>query len=407
MAEGVKSLNGVIFWGGPNEEKTKRQTKWDHDILINASKSDKLGILSDPESLVPIFMEEEIESLKTEELYKGAMKYSHKKRILEVLTGLNYTTFKVYGKDLDYKEIAQRLISLGAKEKKPHIEIKVPDRPPLLDERVVKSRRYNYPEENKKKDEKKGKKYTISATIKSLIGIIFVAAFCYFIYYEAFVPKYVPIPLPPEGFLGVKGDMVGFLIEDKLTLLKFAEDMEDKNLTPTTTFYVNEKTNITNKIVVDRVIDESGETIYNIRNRQVEFSSDIYGYELVRGSDFEYDSYKNIRKPEGDWSKYGELGTGDVEMIVIPGRLYERDNGDFLGMGKGYAKMSAPEEELGSRFYDVLADNESYFTAIYGLRTQKTVRIFGQIEKTFTASEGRNRADRILFQFKPIYVRAQ
>jgi len=121
---------------------------------------------------------------------------------------------------------------------------------------------------------------------------------------------------------------------------------------------------------------------------------------------FKFDTYNNRTAGEADWSNYGHLGTGKAKQIVIRGRIVEMEDGFYLSLGGGFAKLGDITEE-GERFYDKFTDSESYIGALYSLNAGRPVYVYGQIEKTFTPREGRNSKDKKLFSFRITYVRSR
>jgi len=408
MAEVGINYSNIIFWGELNEDKSKSPTKWNHDILINFTYANKSIPLDDPDDIISILLNEDKENIEKSFLYEGVDEYKikGKKGFAEVSKGLEYTIVKLYGKDFDLEEITSRLTDSGAKNKKPHLEIEIPDRPKLLDENILTGFRYNYSEEEKEKDTSLSRKKTIISVFRGIFYIIVSALVIGFIVYEAFITKYKDITPPTENFIAKKGNLMGYNVEGNLTLFSFANPVEELGIDESSLIFIPETEEVTDRIIVEKATDSLGNVLYEKGVRQVEFTSSVEGYDYVTANQFRFDTYRNKTAGEADWSQYGYLGTGKAKQIVVRGRIVEMEDGYFLSIGLGYAKLGDLAEE-GERFYDKLVDSESYIVALFSLKSGRPVYVYGQIERTFTSKEGRNKTDKKLFAFRALYMRSR
>jgi len=408
MAKVGINVSDIIFWGEVNEEKSKSPTKWDHDILMNFTYANKFIPLDDHDDIISILLNEDRENIEKSFIYEGVDEYmvKGKKGFAEVSKGMEYTIVKLYGKDFDLEEITSRLTVSGVKNKKPHLEIKIPDIPKLLDGNILTGFRYKYSDEEKEKDSSLSKKKTIMSVSKGFLYTILFALVIGFIVYEAFITKYKDITPPTENFIAKKGNLIGYNVEGNLTLFSFANLVEELGIDEGLLFFIPETEEVTDRIIVEKAKDSLGSVLYEKGVRQVEFMSSVEGYDYARANQFRFDTYRNKTAGEADWSQYGYLGTGKAKKIVIRGRVVEREDGYFLSIGLGYAKLGDLADE-GERFYDNLVDSESYITALFSLKSGRPVYVYGQIEKTFTSREGRNKTDKKLFVFRALYMRSR
>ena len=408
MAKVGINVSDIIFWGEINEEKSKSPTKWNHDILINFTYANKSIPLDDPDDVISVLFNEDRENIEKSFLYEGVDEYTvkGKKGLAEVSKGLEYTIVKLYGKDFDLEEITSRLTVSGAKNKKPNLEIEIPDRPKLLDGNILTGFRYKYSEEEKEKDTTLSRNKTIMSVFRGVIYIVFSALVIGFIVYEAFITKYKDITPPTEDFIAKKGNLMGYNVEGNLSLFSFANPVEELGINEGSLIFVPETEEVTDRIIVEKATDSLGNVLYEKGVRQVEFASSVDGFDYARANQFRFDTYRNKTAGEADWSQYGYLGTGKAQQIIIRGRVVEMEDGYFLIMGLGYAKLGDLADE-GKRFYDNLVDSESYITALFAIKIGRPVYVYGQIEKTFTSREGRNKTDKKLFSFRALYMRSR
>jgi len=408
MAEVGIKLSDIIFWGEVNEDKSKSPTKWDHDILINFTYSGKLTPIDDPDYIIPILFNEEKEKIEKRALYEGVDEYRLKdtKIFVEVSRGLEYTIVKLYGKDFDLEEITSRLTSSGSKNMKPHLEVNIPDSPKLLDKNVLENFTYKYSEEEKEKDASKSKKKTIISVLKGILYTILAALVIGFIVYEGFIPKLKDVTQPKENFIAKKGNLIGYNLEGNLTLFVFASPVEELGINEESLIFVPETEEVSDRIIVEKASDSLGNVLYERGVKQVEFTSSIEGYDYVKANQFRFDTYRNRTAGEADWYQYGYLGTGKAKQLLMRGRIVEMEDGYYLSMGGGYAKLGDLADE-GERFYDNLVDSESNITALFAIKKGRPVYVYGQIERTFTPREGRNKKDKKLFAFRAMYVRTR
>lgn len=410
-------LHNVLFWGGINKEKCSGEVKWDHDIMLYFSQSDGTHSLKNPDDVVSIILGTELKNVRRATLFEHAMEYRANDNVVEVLQGSERTIVKIWGQNLNYDDITKKLLSAGAKQEIPVIDIKIPDRPPVIAEGEVKKIRFKYSDKLLEQDEEEAKKMSRNMLISNILTVMIIVSVLVFILYEAVITKYIEVPLPKEGFLAVKGDIAGFLLENiegtplekqgfksGLLLMKFTEDVDSSGINSDSHFFMKEGASFSNRLIIDKVTNADGTQLYNIGARTTEFVDIIEGFEQVNTNLFEVDAFQNAKKKEGDWSSYGELGKGNAKRIILRGGLTEKNVFYIMGLARGYVKLGDVTIE-GQRFYDNLADNQSYVTALYALKSHNQVKLFGQIEKTFTPKEGRNSEDKLLFSFKTIYVR--
>ncbi|MCK4967049.1 hypothetical protein KAS50_08455, partial [bacterium] len=393
MASAVVNLSDIVYWGEINEEKSKAPTKWDHDILINISFSDKLSPVKDILPIAALILNEDEENIQSEELYEGVDEYraAEKKEYIEVSRGYDYTIIKIYGEGLDFNEITGKLNSAGLKNQKPQWNIDIPDRPKRLDDAELRKIRFTYTDEKREDDEKLSKKSTIKSIFTGIIYSMFVIAIIGYIAYEGLVTKMKSITPPTESFIAKKGTLMGYNVEGRMALFAFASPVEELGVDERSILLIPEEMELTSKNIVEKAVDSLGNVLYEKGVNQVEFLPPIEGFDYAKANLFKYDSYRN--RDESGWAQYGILGTGKAKKIIIRGRITEREEeGYYISMGGGYARLGDLAEE-GNRFYDKLADSESYISALYSLKSGRQVYMYGQIEKTYTSREGRNKKD--------------
>lgn len=417
MGNEETNLQSVIFWGGPNEDKASGSMIWDHDLVINFSMAgDKPKMLINPERIVSILTGKTLDELEKTTVFDGAFEYKADRLKLELIQYPTCTRAKIWASQVSFEELSQRLKSAGAQQKKPNVEISIPDRPSLIPEDELKAFRFKYPDKQQQMDKEKAQKKGISLMISNVFALVAVAGVIAFILYQIFVTRHMPLPLPPEAWVAIKGDIAGFYLSaiegtdiEKfgfragLVLLKFTEDVQALGVDSTCTFFVNEGDPISNRLVPQIVRDANGNEIYNLGARTTEFL-EVEDYEQVNTNLFDIASYNNRKNAEGDWAQFGELGKGNAKRIIMRGGIAERNKMHLLALARGYAKLGDIAEGT-PNFYNNLADNQSFVTAKYGLRSGNTVQIFGQIERTFTAKEGRNAEAKLLFSFRASYLR--
>lgn len=406
MAVADVKLSEIIFWGEINEDKSKTPTKWDHDILLNVSNAGKVSPVEDIFPIVGIILDEDPDNISKEMLYDGVDEYraAGKKEYVEVAKGLNYTIVKIYNCGQNLDEIAGRLKSAGIKEQKPSWDIEIPDRPKRVNENELKKLRFKYSDDAQERDEKLGKRATLNSILRGVItGIVSIAVIS-FIIYEGFVTKYQNVTPPTENFIAKKGTLLGYDAGGTLALFAFADPVDELGVDEHAILYIPEGVETTNKIVVEKAVDSLGNVLYEKGARQVEFTPPIEGYTYAKANLFKYDTYQH--KDDAGWAQYGVLGTGKATKIIVRGRIVEmEDDGYYVSLGSGYAKLGSFEEDESLMFYNTLADAESYITAKFSMETGRPVYLYGQIEETFTPREGRNSKDKKLFAFRATYAR--
>ena len=407
MAEAGVNLSDIVYWGAINEEKSKAPTKWDHDILLNISFADKLSPVRDVLPIAALILNEDVENIQSEELYEGVDEYRvpEKNEYLEVSRGFDYTIIKVYGEGVNFDEITGRLKSAGLKNQKPQWDVNIPDRPKRLDDEELRKVRFAYSDEEREEDEKLTKKATVISVIRGIIYSIFAVAIISFVAYEGLVTRLQNVTPPTENFIAKKGTLLGYSVEGRMTLFAFASPVEELGVDERSILLIPEEVEFTTKNVVEKAVDSLGNVLYERGANQVEFLPPIEGFDYAKANLFKFDSYKN--PDESGWAQYGILGTGKSKKIIIRGRVMEREgDGYYISVGGGYVRLGDLAEE-GNRFYEKLADSESYISALYSLKTGRQVYVYGQIEKTFTSRKGRNKKDKKLFAFKSTYMRYQ
>ena len=408
MVEVAANLSNIIYWGDVNEEKSKSPTKLDYDILLNFSYKDKLAPIVNPDDVVSVIFDVDKESIECEPLYEGVNEYKIKdqKKVAEVIKGLEYTLIKLYGKDFDLDEIKKRLQASKASNKKANLSLEIPDRPKKIDEKTLRNFRYKYSEEEQINDDSLTTKNTIKSIIRGFFYLVVAAVVIIFMSYEIFFTKFQNVTLPTENFIAKKGNLVGYDANGVLTLFMFSDPVDGLGVDERAMLFIPELVDVTDRIIVEKATDSLENVLYEKGASQVEYSSYIEGYSYVKANLFKFDTYKNRTAGEADWDQYGQLGTGKAKQIMIRARIVEMEDGYYLSLGSGFAKLGDIAEE-GERFYDQLMDSESYITSIFSLITGRPVYVYGQVEKTFTPKEGRNNKDKKLFVFKVTYVRSR
>ena len=408
MLEVAANLSNMIFWGEVNEEKSKSPTKLDYDILLNFTYSDKLTPIKNPDAIVSVILDEDKENIECEPLYEGVNEYKIKdqKKVVEVIRGLEYTIVKLYGNDFDFDEIKKKLQASKAKNRKADLSINIPDKPKKVNEKALRNFRYKYTEEEQIKDDSLTTKSTIRSIIRNAVYLIVATALIGYVSYEIFVTKFQNVTPPSENFIAKKENIIGYNLNGVLTLFLFSEPVDDLGVNESAIFFIPELADVTDRIVAEKVTDSLDNVLYEKGAKQVEFGTPIDGYDYVKANLFKFDTYKNRTAGEADWNQYGQLGTGKAKKIMIRARIVELKDAYYLSLGGGFSKLGDVAEE-GERFYDMLADSESYITSIFSLQSGRPVYVYGQIEKTFTPREGRNKNDKKLFVFKITYVRSR
>jgi len=277
MVQADVNLSNLIFWGGVNEEKSKAPTKWDHDILLNVTYSDKLAPIENPEDIVAIIFGENKESIECEPYYEGVDEYRVRERkgVIEVVRCVEYTIIKIYGEEFDFDEINKRLQSAGMNNRKAKLEIDVPDRPKKVDEGALRGFRYAYSEEEQEKDDSLGKKKMIKSIISGIIYVAIGVVVIVFLAKELFVTKYKDVTPPAEGFVAKKGNLVGYNAGGVLTLFAFASPVEELGVDDESLLFIPEITDVTDRVIVEKATDSLGNVLYEKGAKQVEFSSAI------------------------------------------------------------------------------------------------------------------------------------
>ncbi len=402
MSEQSKLIT-VIVWGGANEEKTTSPTRWMHDYILFASREEKLSILDDPEILLPYIFDADLNDISSQELYDGVFEYKTSDLIVELVTGLHYTEYKLYSDKVDFDTVTQRLKKAGVKFQKPEIIIDVPGRPPIIDVEKLKKQRYDYHENIHDRDVAVAKSTTIKAAIKTVVGFAVFIVMTTFFGIEILVPKYQNVtPVAEDMFITMRGNYLVYNINNRMTVYKFAELVEETGYDSTYKMYVPDLAEITDQITVTRMTDANDNVVYELGNRAVSYESNPSDYNFVNGKTFEFNTYGS--KDENDWSQYGSLDEGNADKIALQGRIVEREGRYMMLLGTVWAVLGDISEGE-PQFYDLLRDDLSYATVQYSLKARKVVNLFGQIDKTYTSREGRNSVDKLVFLFKSDYAR--
>lgn len=404
MAETSMNLKGLRFWGGPNEEKIKGATKWNHDIHIYVTVADALKALPAPEDLILVIAEVySIEDFKVNELYEGVSEYVHPSMKIELSDGSDFTMYKIYSNTVDFDTIAARLTGAGLTQIKPDIEIEVPDRPPIVNVEEYWKPRFQYRENIQQDDLQKAKMWSLKSMVSNLIVLLILGGGGGFVYYTGFVTKYIDVTPPDDSYIGVRNNLLAYNVENRLHLFKFAENVEELGVDSTSIIMMPEDAELGRRVAVDKLYDMDENLIYELGPRQIDFTTPITDFELLNSNKFEFDSYRNRRDPEGDWSKFGELGRGDAKKIILSGKIWEEEDGYYLAMGRGFAKLGDRGESI-APFYNEL-DPESYLATLWSIKYDRPVRVYGQIVNTLSSREGRDKENRKLFNFQTAHVR--
>jgi hypothetical protein len=411
MAEVTADLSTLIFWGGKNEDKTNWGSKWNHDVTINVSQASALHGMENPEDLIPILFNAELSAIKKKEIYEQVYEYKMGNIRIEVGHSYEYSLYRVFG-DIAYDELANRLSAKGLTARKPEIHVHVPDRPPVLPEEQVFAPRYDYTDDRQKLDGEKLSSYRLGKLGRAFMTLLVFGGAVGYLAYTALVRNYKELELSPEAYIGTKGEYIAYVVDERLVLFKFDEEIEAKGVNASFTFGVEEDKDIydrdgkmNRRIIIDEVWDATGESVYHRGNRMVSFNSKVPGYEVVRAAEFEYDSFKERKKPDGDWSKFFDPTKGLSTPIVFNARPYSDETGYWASMGRGFSKLCDLPAGSEASVYTNLADAESYLIMKYAIEKDKVVNLFGQISSTYSASEGRTREAKKLFEFTVTYVR--
>lgn len=409
---GQANLKNIAIWGGANENKSRAPVRWKHDYILFASYVDKLIALKDPSILIPFIFDKELDEIKSKELYDGVFEYKDKDITVELVEGLEYTEYKIFGKMVDFDAITQRLLAAGAQMRKPEIPIEIPDRPPLVDVEQLNKQRYSYHEETLDKDKSVARNMRIKAAFKSVFGVAAFAVILTYLAMEIFVPKYEDVTPPPDDsiFITAKGYNVVYSI-GKLkifTAFKFADlidGTEEISYDTTYKMYVLERKEIgKNEIIVDKMEDSEGKVVYNVGNRIVDTGRDPTDYEYINAAPFEYNSY--MEAGDADWNRLGSLDEGNAKKVIFRGRIIEREGKFIALLGSTYAELGTVSEvDSIPQFYELLEDDISYATILYSLKAEKTIDFYGRINKTLTSREGRNVLLKRIFTFEVDYAR--
>jgi len=402
--EQQQSLSNIVIWGGENEKKSRTPIRWTHDYVIYASYKDKLTPLQDPEVLIPVIFDMDIDELKTQELYDGVFEYSSKEMTVEMIEGMEFSEYKLYGKSIDFDAIIQRLASRGASMHKPSISIELPDRPPLVDEENLYKQRYAYKDEIIEKDRSLARIETIKTVFRTLFGLLFIGAIGTYLGMEIFIPKLKEVELLPDNFITARGNYIVYDIDGKMTVFKIADLIQDIGYDSTCTIFVPEALDVgrERKIVVDRIKNSEGKTIYVRGNRLIDFENDPTDYDYKNANPFVFDAYGE--GSEADWSQFGELRKENAQKIILRGRVEIREGKYLLLLGSTRAVLGEAVEGV-PPFYEGFADDISYATVLYSLKKIKAINVYGQIDRTLTKREGRNTLEKMIFVYKADYAR--
>jgi len=398
----AQDFSNVMVWGLQNEEKSHRWMRWDHDFLLFATYKDKLTVLEDPTIILPHIFDRNIEEVESRELYDGVYEYKINGLTVEMIDGFEYSEYKIYGKDVDFDAIINRLVAAGATHKKPDIPIVIPDRPPVVDVDNLYNQRYDYKEDIYEKDTSMARTQALKSLGRNLFTFIFVGFFAAFLGYELFVPKLQDVTPDSVEFITAKNNLIVYNVEGRMTIFKIADLVEDVGYDSTCSIYIPEDSEISRKVVVERLVNSEGEVIYNRKNRVIDFEPDPKDYGFVNSNPFEFDKYR--RGGDVDWSKYGELDGGEAEKIILRGRVDIREGKYVLILGKTLAVLGDASEGV-QPFYELLADEVSRAAILYSLKAKKQIALYGQIQKTLSSREGRNSVQRMIFDFKTDYSR--
>ncbi len=402
MGEKTK-LNNIVLWGGKNDDKSQSPTRWLHDYILFASKEVKLSVLDDPGALIPYIFDADHDDIESHELYDGVYEYKTSDLVVELVEGFQYAEYKLYGADIDYEAITHRLKQAGVTLQKPEIPVDIPGRPKLVDLNKLNKQRFDYHEETHDRDVSLAKSMTIKAAFKTVIGFVVFIGLSTFLGIQIFIPKFQDVtPLPEDTLITTKGNYLVYNINNRMTVFKFADLVDDIGYDPSYMIFVPEQAAVTDKIVVSRMTDADGNRVYDIGNRTVDFETDPTDYNFVNGKTFEFNTYRS--GGEDDWSTYGELSQGRADRIVLQGRVVEREGRYMMLLGTVWAVLGDITED-GTRFYDLLGDDMSYAAVIYSLKGRKIINVYGQIERTYSTREGRNSVDKVVFSFKADYAR--
>jgi len=408
MAEQVQ-LSDIVIWGGSNEMKSKSPVRWNHDFIIYASYSDTLKTLDNASVLIPQIFGKPIEEIHSKELYDGVYEYKTNEITVEVVDGIEYTEYKLYGTNIDFDAIVQRLVMSGAQMKKPVIPIVIPDRPEVVDLNQLNQLRYLYAEEIKDSDESQARKVAYKSFIMGAFGIIFLIVITVFVIKFLIMTPYQNIT--PTGtvevvYLGTIGQSVGYSVDGKLIQYKFAVPIASFGFDSTDKLFkkVATKPKDFNTIEVDKVVTADGKTTKYERGKnapEVVFERKVTDYTYVNTKPFTFDSYQS--QGEADWAKYGELVKGRTDKIIIQGRVIEKEGKYLMVFGNTAALLGTVSDQ--EPFYSHMQDDLSTITILYALKAKKLINIYGQINRTLTLREGRNSLDKIIFEFKMDYAR--
>ena len=432
----MQKLDNIIFWGGKNDDKSPAfyviwfqsfafgilnllrkiyglskvisdetltkvspsPVRWDHDFILFASKADKLAGLKDPSSFVPSIFELDLEEIPSHELYDGVTEYKTKKITVELIEGLQYNEFKIYSETFDFDGLKQRLSAAGAVERKPDIPLDVPGCPDEVDVERLNRQRLIYQDEILEKDKSAANMNTVKSILRGIIGVAGFTIFIYWSWQEIFTIKYQDVsPIPGDTFITTIGNNVVYSINNRMTVFKFADLVEEVGYDTTYNMWIPEGEEVKLEIVVSRMTNADGDVVYDIGNRFIGFEAEPGGYNFVNATPFEFDKTM-------DWAGYGELEKGQADRISLQGRIIERNGQYLLLFGKTFAILG-DILDTGSQFYDLLEDDLSYAAVLFSLKANRPINIYGQIQKTLTSREGRNSVDRKIFLFKTEYAR--
>lgn len=396
------SFDNIIVWSSENEKKTRSPIRWTHDHIIFATYEDKLTVLKEPEMLIPVIFDMELEAIKSIELYDGVFEYKANDLTVEMIEGIEYSEYKLYGKTIDIDAVIQRLSANGVKLKKPEIPIIIPDRPAVLDEERINRQRFDYNEEILDKDTESAKRSTLKSVFRGITGVILFVVIGTYLGMEIFIPKTRDVTPEPEGFITALSNYIVYNIEGKMTVFKIDDTVDEIGYDSTCSIFIPERAEMKRNVVVERITDARGNTIYERGSRIVTFERNPTDYEYVNASPFLFDTYGD--GSEADWSGLGELVKGEAQKVIFRHRVDIREGKYVLLLGRTRAILGDYSEDA-PPFYEGLRDDISYAAVLFSIKAQKSIMLFGQIDKTLTKNEGRNTLQRLIFNFKTDYAR--